>query len=342
MIGQPSSNFMVEAIFDRLPMSARSAASGFTNFNCPVCQETRRRCGICPNSEGLGINCFNCGFKAGWSQGSTLSSFMRTFLTALGMTELEVVALNFRAFQLRFALLRTPGLRAQVPHFAAPSFKTLSLPHGAKSFTELDEAGCIEADYVAVKRYVAGRGDAIANSHEFWWSPDENAKMNRRVIIPIIYQGRTVGFSARAIDANISPRYHSSTQPNLLFNARALTAPERKVVVLVEGVFDAIAIDSVGMMGAHLNAAQIAWIKSYRKMVVVVPDRDEAGLKMIDIAQRQSWHVAFPWDFGWHADVKDVAQATQLYGRLWTLTCILDTATDSPARIAAQRLRLQA
>jgi hypothetical protein len=54
--------------------------------------------------------------------------------------------------------------------------------------------------------------------------------------------------------------------------------------------------------------------------VIVVPDKDRPGAKLVRAAIKNGWSASLP---PWEDDVKDVADAVKRYGRLYTLTTIL-------------------
>jgi DNA primase len=127
-----------------------------------------------------------------------------------------------------------------------------------------------------------------------------------------------------------------------LFNDWTLIDRYRKYVFLAEGIFDAIALGCVGLLGAKVNPTQINLIKRYPKTVIMLPDRDARGQDMIDVAIQQGWHVAYPWspqkgDRWWDDDIKDGADAVKRYGRLWSLLSIVETATSNRFEIEAKR-----
>jgi hypothetical protein len=220
----------------------------------------------------------------------------------------------------------------------------MSLPPGARTIEQWAAEASPPSDFLDCIAYLYSRGEEIAAATTYYWTPHEKHALNRRIIIPFHHEGRIVGYTARAIDPGIV-RYHMEAQANFLFNVKALTAQNRKYVILCEGVFDALAIDGVGLLGARLNAQQIAWIKSFGKTVILVPDRDKRGSSMIDVAMENNWQVAFPrshtlgsgiqaW---WDEDVKDCADAVLRYGRVWTLLSIIETATASRFQIGVYR-----
>ena len=112
---------------------------------------------------------------------------------------------------------------------------------------------------------------------------------------------------------------------------------DRKFIILVEGQFDALAIDGVSTQGAKLSDQQAYWINDQRKQVIVVPDRDKAGQLMIDLALKHNWMVSIP---EWDDDVKDANDAVLTYGRLYTVRSIIDNATDNKLRINLARKKM--
>jgi len=101
-------------------------------------------------------------------------------------------------------------------------------------------------------------------------------------------------------------------------------------VLVCEGPMDAIALDGVAVLGSEPNQRQAEMINNLQRKVVVVPDRDEAGRKMITRAVDYGWSVAFP---NWGDDVVDVGDAIVKYGKLLTFKSILATIQDTKLKI---------
>ena len=71
-------------------------------------------------------------------------------------------------------------------------------------------------------------------------------------------------------------------------------------------------------------------LNSLGKHVIVVPDRDEAGQKLVHDSIEAGWSVSMP---EWSQDVKDVNDAVRKYGRLYTLYTIVKNAEESQLKI---------
>jgi DNA primase len=57
-----------------------------------------------------------------------------------------------------------------------------------------------------------------------------------------------------------------------------------QTAIVVEGVFDAIGVDGVAVMGNHVTPEQAHLIERLGKRVILCPDRDKAGKELIDEA----------------------------------------------------------
>ena len=92
-----------------------------------------------------------------------------------------------------------------------------------------------------------------------------------------------------------------------------------KYLIVCEGIIDAIALDCIAITSNEASQDQIDYINQFKGEVIVCPDRDKAGEKLIKQAQENGWSVSFPM---WEDDIKDAADAIQRYGKLYTLKSI--------------------
>jgi DNA primase len=153
----------------------------------------------------------------------------------------------------------------------------------------------------------------------------------------MIWQAHTVGYTARALDDQlIRPKYHSQYEPNFVFNVNMQSA-DRKFVVVCEGPFDAMAVDGVAVLGSECSEQQADIIDGLNRRVIVVPDADRAGTKLVDSAIKYSWDVSFPV---WQPKCKDINSAVQQYGKLFVLKSILAAAETSRLKIELRKKKL--
>jgi hypothetical protein len=173
----------------------------------------------------------------------------------------------------------------------------------------------IAEDIGQIVEYILSRGMNL-DWYTWMWSPAPGYA--DRVLIPFYHDGKIVGYTGRKITQG-KPKYLTDAQPGYVFNIDAQTA-DRQYAIVVEGQFDAIAIEGCAIMHNEPNDTQITRINALAREVIVVPDRDRAGAKMIKTAIEQGWSVSLP---PWEDDIKDAADAVKRYGRLYTLATIL-------------------
>src|SRR5712691_9528489 len=116
-------------------------------------------------------------------------------------------------------------------------------------------------------------------------------RFRNRLIIPIHSEtGALVGFGGRALDGT-DPKYLNSPESDvfnksrLLYNLHRSKDAMRKIdrAILVEGYFDAIAIDHAGVpgvvasMGTSLTSGQASLLRRFTRRVVICYDGDDAG-----------------------------------------------------------------
>jgi hypothetical protein len=179
---------------------------------------------------------------------------------------------------------------------------------------------CVPADYPI------GINGGLPNEK---WSPRPG------VIVPFTYDGRIVGHTTRYLDDK-TPKYIQDIQPGYVFGTDLQQADWQHVLVM-EGVFDALSISGLAVLHAEINDAQVRLIRSLDRKVTVVPDQDEAGMKLVDRAVELGWAVSMP---DWPDGCKDVNDAVKLYGRLGALLTIMQAQETSKIKIEIRKKKL--
>ena len=90
----------------------------------------------------------------------------------------------------------------------------------------------------------------------------------------------------------------------------------------------------MSILGSEINDIQQELINNLNRQVIVVPDRDAPGEKLVNQAIEFGWSVAFP---EWDNKVEDVADAVLKYGRLFTIQSILKTTESNKFKIDLKR-----
>lgn len=309
-------------LLDNLPVRSRRTASGWLTFNCPLCGDKRKRAGVIQSGVRISYHCFNCGIKAGWAPFPGLSKKYRDLVQKLGASaeaihKVTIILMTFRTQleELDESLVVKQGLGV---------FKTLDLPPDSELVSDLPDGH-------ELKEYAKSRG--ILDISPLLHFPSDPL-YKRRVIIPYMYNGEVVGWTGRHVSPpNKSvPKYLSNVQPGYVYNIDKFLE-EREIVIVVEGVLDALLLDSVAVLSNSVTDIQAQTINKLGKRVIILPDRDAAGLNLILTAVKHGWEVSFP---PWSDDCKDAAEACNKYGRLLTVASIIEHATNNPVKIQVQ------
>ena len=91
------------------------------------------------------------------------------------------------------------------------------------------------------------------------------------------------------------------------------------------------------VMHNTISMDQARLLAQLNKRIIVVPDRDKAGLEIIDRALELGYSVSLP---NWEDDIKDVNDAVIRYGRFPTLLSILQSATMNKIKLEMTRKRI--
>jgi|TARA_E500000178_G_C17034965_1_gene762887 hypothetical protein len=326
-----------DIVLTYLPPKRKTTPSGWTSFNAPCCHhngesaDTRQRGGLISNPDGgLSFHCFNCGFKCSWQPGRNLSHKMRKFLQWNSAPDDVINKLALQVMQ------ENEGIAIKNKIAELPTFHTTPMPQSAKPIPEWAdycalEPGGVDKNLLAVIDYMKERSLYI-DDFTFYWTPELGYR--DRLIIPFMFEGRIVGWTARKIK-NGNPKYLSEQQPGYVFNLDEQR--QQKIFVIVcEGPIDAIHVEGVALLGSELKDQQAMLINRLGKDVIVVPDRDDAGSKLVEEAIQQGWQVSMP---NWDQDVNDIGDAVNKYGKLFTLYNIVGCAENSALKIRLRAKR---
>jgi hypothetical protein len=325
-------NLIQARVLAALPPKRKMTPSGWDSFNAVCChnngekRDTRKRGGIRFDKDGFSYHCFNCNFKAGWTPGKLFSKNTKNLLSWLGIGDDEVKKLSLEALKQKDDI----PVPDKIYNF---DLETRALPKDCKTISQWIEEGCEDPDFVAVAAYVLDRGMRL-EWYNWMWS-EENGYRDR-VIIPFYDKERVVGWTGRKIVEG-KPKYLTTAQPGYVFNLDHQT-DDRKYVIVVEGQFDAIAVDGCAIMHNEPNETQIMRLNALGREVIVVPDNDKAGAVMIKTAIDQKWSVSLP---DWGDDVKDVADAVKKYGRIYTIFTILQYREHNQIKITMLKKRIE-
>ncbi len=332
-------NVIQNTVLTSLPAGRKKTPSGWISFNAPCCvhngetADKKKRGGIMTSADGtVSYHCFNCGFKASYVIGRKLTYKMRQFMGYIGIPDDTIRKLAIEAMR-----EEEGDVKYEKKKFV--TFKKKELPKLTKPLGEWLEAYTVgtmpteqQNKIDNLLNYLASRGIG-ADWYDFMYSSDKHWDVDKRLLIPFYWRGDIVGFTGRIFEQSDKVKYFTDVQPGYVFNMDAQDWT-RKFVIVTEGPFDAITISGVSILGSEINDTQRELIDSLGRQVIVVPDRDAPGEKLIGQAKDFGWSVAFP---EWEDGVNDVADAVAKYGRLFVLQSILKTAESNKLKIDLKR-----
>ena len=325
-----------QVIYTHIPGKNKQSSGGWTSFNCPCCVEegeprldTRMRGGIRSDGDSISYHCFNCGFTASHRNGRILNKKFLKLMRNLNISESDIKRLQLEAIRQK-ELSEGPSLfisKTQVTRI--PSYPDCELPEDAEDLEVILAKDNPPEGAIFATKYLIDRGvfDHIDNAY---WSPHMNFK--NRVIFPFYQGDRIVGYTARDITGKSASKYITKSPKKFLHNADKIKT-NHKYLIVCEGIIDAIALDCIAITSNEASQDQIDYINQFKGEVIVCPDRDKAGEKLIKQAQENGWSVSFPM---WEDDIKDAADAIQRYGKLYTLKSIIDARISNNTKISVK------
>lgn len=306
-------------LMNHLPAHHARTPSGWTTMNCPMCDDRRRRGGLISDGPRISFNCFNCGFKASWSPGYGLNKKFKILAETLGADSREIG-------QVQLSLIKYSNdlsvMKADDHSFVSVDrFPEIPVPE----YTDVQDL----PDDHEIKQYAQQRG--LLGLYPLWHI--DSVVNRRRLVVPFFFQNTLVGWTGRHVcpPDKKTPKYlHHQIPRGYVFNIDKFYNSPRNMVIVTEGVFDAILIDGVSVLGNTMTSEQQHLITSLRMKTILCPDRDQAGVMLQNQAAELGWYVSFP---PWESHIKDAAEAVNHYGRIPTVSSIIAHAENNKIKI---------
>jgi hypothetical protein len=307
-----------------LPGKRKQTSSGWLSVNAPCCvhrgetADRRMRGGIKTTPDGsFSWHCFNCGYTASFVLGRNLTFKARKLLEWLNVPQEEIERINLESLKHK-SIEGLLGERQQVVNkLQNIKFEDRDLPADTQPLNETAE------EYL--------RSRQLPEDYPFLYK----TMPRPGIVIPFTHDNQVVGHTTRFLDDR-TPKYIQDIPPGYVFGTD-LQGANWQYAIVVEGVFDALSISGLAVLHADINEAQARLIRSLGRDVVVVPDQDEAGMRLVDRAVELGWAVSMP---DWPADVKDVNDAVIRWGKMATLITIMQARETSRIKIELRKKTL--
>lgn len=313
-------------LLDNLPLRKKRTPSGWISFNCPMCSDKRGRGGIRIGGSKISYHCFNCPFRTGWTPTPFIGKRFITLAERMGAQPQQIQDTQLLLLQHRDEL---EGTDIETYAYLPQKIPTMEMPDDAVNILDIPEHPIAE---YARERGVYGKYPLFQL---------QEIEYKNRLVIPFFFNEEVVGWTGRHISKDQKLRYliNMPQRGDYIFNVDRFIDPDREIAILVEGVIDAILLDCMGLIGSEISEGQLALMKKLSQRIIVCPDLDSPGSKLMDQALELGLEVSIPT---WHRSVDDPAKACSQYGRLATAASIINNATTSSTTAqVAMNLALQ-
>jgi len=209
-----------------------------------------------------------------------------------------------------------------------PSFASMDLPESSELLEDVINKDNPSEGAIMAAKYLLDRG--LYDFVDTYWSSSFGFK--NRIIFPFKQGDRIVGYTGRDVSGKSESKYMTKQPRNFLYNSDKIRE-DKKFLIVVEGTIDAAVLDCVAIMSNEASQKQIDYINQFKGEVIVCPDRDNAGKKLIHQAQENGWSVSFPI---WEEHIKDAADSVKEYGKLYTLKSIVDGRISNKTKISVK------
>lgn len=288
---------------------------GYIDVRCPMCHDQKDRGGFKFDEASTGYNCYNCQAKFKYEEGSgKLSKNARQILEAFGITKDDLMIIRSAMFaapkeETEISLDELKKVKLITPEVPLPE---KSYPLGSDHHDEL-QAPLIEyllerkIDPLEVKAY-------FSLDHRYIG----------RVIIPYYRDGKIIYWQARRIDGEKQFRYLNSpaAKDAVMYGYDRLYSYDPAPLFVNEGVFDAIVLNGISILGSSLTPAKIEILKKCRRRVIFVIDRDKTGGELAKAVLENGWELSFV-----DKRASDANRSVQLFGLPFTIYTLMKNVT---------------
>lgn len=320
-----------DLIRNNIVFNYKQSAKGFNPVICAVCNDYKPRGGFKFENNQIIYNCFNCSTVSKYDEAdTTMSDSFRKVLNSFGVSSdsiNEVLASKFIS-RGKLSLKKTEEkditLESLHKKHINTFVKEIELPKNSYPINESDER-CNEAIKYLKSRKVFKNDFFYLNDEEYF---------KDRILIPFTKFGKLIYWQGRTYkEGDIRQRYinPSVTKDAIVFGYDELYRHIDDILFVTEGVFDAITINGVAIIGSKLNETKIEVLSKSKRRLVFILDRDKNGSKLGKKVLDNGWEITFPPE-----GLGDVNKAVVNAGLSWTVYNLIKNIPHS--RVLAEIL----
>ena len=288
--------------------------SGWYGVKCQVCSDHSYRAAFRSGQGVTSYHCFNC--KAAFvyeEESGKLSKNARKVLGSFGISKDNLQQLKSPFLEKArekdvVDLSSLKELRLDTPPVALPKH---SFPIG---YCEDEELQLPLAEYLLSRKV-----DPVAINAHFSFDP----KLSDYVIIPYFRNGKIIYWQARSTKAD-KKRWLNSVNPrdSVIYGFDVVYNYDDAPLFVTEGLFDAISLNGVCILGSSLNDAKIELLKRSKRRIIFVIDRDKSGEELGKQVIENGWELSFV-----DKRANDANDSVIKFGTPYTIYMLLKNAT---------------
>lgn len=312
-----------EVIRRYVPLQAQPNSKGWFSVLCKVCNDHGKkgmRAAFLFEAPAVGYHCFNCSHTAKYNptENDQMPVNMKKVLHDFGIPDDEWKPVLLSAMALNINGIKK---KEQKTIYTAIEPNEIELP---KSFYPLGNAESVDKWTIIARDYLVETRGVDPDKYPFFVTSD-TGRWKGRLIIPVYKDNKLIFYQGRALTKRVK-KYLSPDIPkdNIIYGFEKIFEYTDAPIYIVEGWFDAEAIDGIATFGNILTDAQVLWLNRSNRRKIVIPDREGDGRLLADKAIELNWEVSFP-DIG---NCKDMSEAKMKYGRMYLMKTIVDNTKD--------------
>ena len=274
----------------------------------------------------VGFHCFNCGHVAKYdpSEHPYLSDNMKEVMSDFLIPEAEyqqAVLTSLKNFH--------PEKDKEADNIVVENLEPDEIPL-PELFYSLKDADENDRWAELARYYLEEERSVNPDSYPFMLSrPTKDPRLKKwhgRVIMPIYKDGKLIFYIGRDLTGKKTKKYEtpSYSRDKVLYGYDKLHTDYDKPLYIVEGWFDAEAIDGVAIFGNEISDSKIKILNKSRRKKVYIPDRYGRGMAGAEQALEAGWAISTP-NIG---TCKDMSEAVQKYGKLYVLKTLADNTFE--------------
>jgi hypothetical protein len=307
---------MLEDLIRQRIHFTRNARTGFNHCVCEVCHDHTDRGGFKFDNGTIGYNCFNCGAHGKYTEDSgRLSRNFREILNDFGISDEELDTEIGKSFlknggfvEKKITLDVLTNKQEKKNYLVTP--ETTLPPHSFRLGSTNDH---FQIQLEIVEYLDSRKIDAFG--YPFYFSLDP--EYLGYVIIPFYRNGKLIYWQGRRIKENENlKRYNncSMSKENIIFNFDELFKNGSSPLFVTEGVFDALCLNGIAIIGSKINTAKLEILKKTKRDLIFVIDKDPNGKNIANIAIENGWKITFTPD-----GVTDTNNCVNRHGKCYTI-----------------------